>query len=576
MARSRAQDALKQTDVLIIGAGGAGLRAAIELHDNGINVLIVGKSKRKDAHTVMAAGGINAALGTMDPEDNWRIHAADTLREGQMINDPELVMGLCKNAPSAIKELEKWGIQFHREPDGRLTQRFFGAHTYRRTCFYGDETGKEIIRVLNKEVEARKIPMLSEMYITCLLKKNKRVIGALGIDANNDLCVFAAKAVVLATGGHSRCYSMSTSRFFENTGDGIALGFEAGATLMDMEMVQFHPTGMVWPKNMEGTLVSEAVRGEGGKLFNAKNERFMKHYDPERMELGPRDKVARAVIAEILAGRGTRHNGVWLDITHRPASYLKARLFGVYERYKKLGIDITKERMEVAPTAHYSMGGIRVNPKNFSTGVPGLFAIGEITGGVHGGNRLGGNSLAEILVYGRLIGKVIANTVKKQKQPQLAKEGINLHQQEIVGLLAKNKGKNPVEFKKSIQHMMWENAGVFRDIKRLNKGLTFLTRARKDLEKVRAGKDVREYLDSRALLVACEAILRSALMRKESRAAHFRTDYPKRNDAVWKVNIVCKKVNRQMKLAKVRIKPVPKALRAILQKKFKPIHHLLE
>src|ERR671912_2544621 len=380
-------------DVLIIGGGSAGLRAAIEAHDAGSEDLIVSKNRRGDPHTVLARGGINAALGTMDSQDNWMIHAADTLSEGLFIADYDKVEMLCKSAPDAMTELVKWGARFHREPDGRLTQRFFGAHTYRRTCFYGDWTGKEIIRVLMKEVRLRKIKFVDNVYITKLLKstdiektegaqgkgKEQEILGAIGIDLKRKkIIIFKAKCIILATGGYTRVYPISSSRIFENYGDGVALAYEAGVDLVDMEMVQFHPTGMVWPKKAVGTLATEAIRGEGGILLNSKGERFMKSYYPQRMELGPRDVVARSIYNEIVEGRGNIHKGVWLDITHLPLKKILDRLPTMYKQFKDIaGVDISKEKMEVGPTAHYSMGGLSVDI-NCKTKVEGLFAAGEV------------------------------------------------------------------------------------------------------------------------------------------------------------------------------------------------------
>src|SRR6185437_9213705 len=350
-------NSIRSCDVLIIGGGSAGLRAAIEAHDAGARVIIISKSKKGDPHTVLARGGINAALGTMDPKDRWMVHAADTLREGEFLADYERVEILCKNAPDAINELVKWGARFHREDDGRLTQRFFGAHTYRRTVFYEDWTGQEIVRVLMDQVNQRKIEIIANIYVLKLQKSNdskiegsaERVKGALGIDIEkNEIVTFECKSLILAAGGYTRVYTISSSRITENYGEGMFLAFEAGADLVDMEMVQFHPTGMVWPDKAAGTLATEAIRGEGGILLNSKGERFMKNYYPERMELGPRDIVARAVYNEIIEGRGTEHGGVWLDITHISKEKILDRLPTMYEQFKKLdGIDISKEKMEV-------------------------------------------------------------------------------------------------------------------------------------------------------------------------------------------------------------------------------------
>src|ERR687898_638480 len=416
-------------DVLIIGSGSAGLRAAIEAHDAGAHVLIISRSKKGDPHTVLARGGINAALGTMDPEDNWMVHAADTLIEGEFLADYERVEILCKNAPDAVNELVNWGARFHREKDGRLTQRFFGAHAYRRTVFYEDWTGQEIIRVLMDQIQQRKIEIIDNVYITKLLKSNDvneevptgegEVKGALGIDIEKkEILIFECKSLILATGGYIRVYSVSSSRIFENYGEGVALAYEAGADLVDMEMVQFHPTGMVWPEKALGTLATEAIRGEGGILLNSKGERFLKNYDPERMELGPRDVVARAIYNEIFNGRGTEHSGVWLDITHLPKEEILNRLPTIYEQFKKInGIDISKEKMEVGPTAHYSMGGIVVDIK-CKTRVKGLFAVGEVISQIHGANRLGGNSLLDTLVFGKIAGGEAAKLAKEVRERQ--------------------------------------------------------------------------------------------------------------------------------------------------------------
>src|ERR671913_279522 len=465
-------------DVLIIGGGSAGLRAAIEAHDAGADVLIISKSKRGDPHTTLARGGINAALGTMDPEDNWMTHAADTLREGELLADYERVEVLCKNAPDAINELVNWGARFHREKDGRLTQRFFGAHTYRRTVFYEDWTGEEIIRVLIDQVSQRKIEIVDDVYITKLLKSGdvngkreapEEIKGAFGIDfTKKEIVIFECKSLILAAGGYTRVYAVSSSRIFENHGEGVALAYEAGADLVDMEMVQFHPTGMVWPEKAEGILATEAMRGEGGILLNSNGERFMKNYYPERMELGPRDIVARAAYNEIVAGRGTEHGGVWLDITHLPKEKILDRLPTMYEQFKNIaGIDISKEKMEVGPTAHYSMGGVVVDIK-CRTRIRGLFAVGEVISQIHGANRLGGNSLLDTVVFGKIVGGEAARLAKevgergKIRGPSSSLR-LNVNNQkgyEDYGIFI---FKEPIKFLKEIQELMNQNAGIVRD-----------------------------------------------------------------------------------------------------------------
>ncbi|HEY0603832.1 MAG TPA: FAD-dependent oxidoreductase, partial [Herpetosiphonaceae bacterium] len=371
------------TDVLVIGTGGAGLRAALALHDQGHRVLVLGKRPKADAHTVLAAGGINAALGSLDPQDSWAIHAADTLKEGRYLGDPRAIELLCREAPQAIQELVELGVPFAREADGRLSQRYFGAHRYRRTCFVGDYTGLEIIHALVRAVDQRGIPILERVYVSDLLTADGRVNGALGFRLEDKQpIVIQAGAVLLATGGHIHIYRRSSSRRRENTGDGMALAFGVGATLADMELVQFHPSGMVWPAELEGTLVTEAVRGEGGRLFNTQGERFMQRYDAERMELSTRDRVALANYTEIMAGRGTEHGGVWLDVSHLPAEVIEQRLPRMKEQFALVGVDITREPMEIAPTAHYTLGGIRVTPETHATEVTGLFAAGEAAAGV--------------------------------------------------------------------------------------------------------------------------------------------------------------------------------------------------
>jgi succinate dehydrogenase / fumarate reductase, flavoprotein subunit len=548
-------------DVLIIGGGSAGLRAAIEAHDAGANVIIISKSRKGDPHTVLARGGINAALGTMDPEDNWMIHAVDTLREGEFIADYQKVELLCKSASDAVNELVNWGARFHREKDGRLTQRFFGAHTYRRTVFYEDWTGQEIVRVLLDQVSKRKIKIMDDIYITKLLKSINtndekevetadKIMGATGIDIQNkESITFHCKSLILAAGGYTRVYEVSSSRIFENYGEGMALAYEAGADLIDMEMVQFHPTGMVWPEEARGTLATEAIRGEGGILLNSKNERFMKKYCPEKMELGPRDVVARAAYNEILEGRGTEHGGVWLDVTHLSKEKIMDRLTSMYKQFKDLdGIDISKDKMEVGPTAHYSMGGVVVDIK-CRTKIKGLFAVGEVISQIHGANRLGGNSLLDTQVFGKIAGGEAANLAKNASE-----EGQNENDQKEIsdydGIFVV---KEPISFRKEIQEVMKENAGIIRDETKLQKGLKRILEIReKFYSKDNILKDFKNDDENIVLtfqvkssLVVCEATIRSALMRQESRGAHFRSDYPKLNDEKWKVNIYCRRNERQ-------------------------------
>jgi len=516
---------------------------------------------------ILATGGINAAIGTMDPSDTWAVHAADTLKEGWFLSDYRNVELLCRGAPAAINDLVKYGVKFHREADDRLTQRFFGAHTYRRTCFVGDETGKAMLLALVKEAKKRKFPFYGETYIVSLMKSGDAVNGAIGVDMETkEDVVFNSKCVVLATGGHSRLYRVSSSRDYENTGDGILLGYEAGAELQDMEMVQFHPTGMVWPKKMWGVLVTEAVRGEGGQLFNAKNERFMSRYDKQHMELGPRDEVARSIYSEIMAGRGTKHNGAWMDISFREKSYILKRLPKMYRQFKAVGVDISKQRMEVAPTAHYSMGGLRVDFATGETRVAGLLAVGECTGGLHGANRLGGNSLAETIVFGKIVGARAANYKIDELKP------INYVQTKaVLKELNTESGKvKPAVLKKQLQELMWTRAGIVKTTKDLSHALRELEGMKKQqLSK----KDIFAYMDMKALLIAAETVVRSSLMRKECRGAFWNTDY--KEGAMELANIICAKEDG-MKVYTVSVEPVQGETKEVLDKNLQPKYHALE
>ncbi len=601
-------------DVLVIGGGSAGLRAAIAAHDAGADVLIVSRSKSGDPHTTLARGGINAALGTMDPEDNWMIHASDTLREGEFIADYEKVELLCKNAADAVMELVNWGARFHREKDGRLTQRFFGAHTYRRTVFYGDWTGQEIIRVLMEQVNQRKIKMIDDVYIIKLSKSdnddyagNIEVNGALGVDIENKEFVrFECKSLILAAGGYTRVYPVSSSRLFENYGEGVALAYEAGADLVDMEMVQFHPTGMVWPEKAVGLLATEAIRGEGGILLNSKGERFMKNYDPERMELAPRDVVARANYNEIISGRDTEHGGVWLDVTHLRKEVIQDRLPTMYQQFLELdGIDISKEKMEVAPTAHYSMGGVVADIK-CTTKIKGLFAVGEVISQIHGANRLGGNSLLDTMVFGKIAGEEAAagGLAKQEVGGDAKKTDAPSTRQSNADNNQKNEGfdddyyyegifvvKEPIKFRNEIQELMKQNAGIIREETRLQNGLKRILELKNEfyskdniIETFKIDDNNSENivitLQVKSSLVACEAILRSALMRQESRGAHYRSDFPRLDDERWKVNIYCRKEGRkgvsaaaaEMVLFKENVKEIKGALSDFLEVHVKAAH----
>jgi len=565
-----------KTDVLIIGSGGAGLRAAIELHKQHIDVLVVGKCARRDAHTILATGGINAALKTMDKKDSWQLHAADTLRDGGEINNSKAVELLCKHAPRAVQELASWGMKFHRETNRKITQRFFGAATYRRACFAGDYTGKEILRVLVNQVMKRRIKFKSNMYIFSLLSSKGKVNGALGFDIKtHSVIMFQAKVVVLATGGYSRMFQRSSSRFWENNGDGIKLAGDVGATLMDMEMLQFHPTGMIFPKEAEGILVTEAVRGEGGILTNVKGERFMHRYDKERMELSARDIVARSIYLEVQAGRGTKRGGVFLDISHRPRQYILKRLPKIFWQFQKYaGIDISKQKMEVAPTAHYSMGGVFVNHTTGKTTVENLYAIGEVTAGVHGANRLGGNSLAEIMVFGRLTAQQIARDVRKVHSIPIDEKLVKKKNEEFERL-KHSKGKNPIKVMKSIQQLMWKHCGVARNAHDMKKAVIQLEKYARIKFNCANTMDLVAALNVQNIIFSSEMILRSALLRKESRGAHYRTDYP-RLSKTWRKNILCVSSKSGYQLKMRQVAPIPKELKMFIKCQKLPVHRLME
>jgi succinate dehydrogenase / fumarate reductase, flavoprotein subunit len=520
--------------VLVIGTGAAGLRAGIELAEAGVQVLCVGKRRRDDAHTVLAAGGINAALATTDPEDTWEQHAADTLRESYWLADPRTVEVLCREAPTAVDELVQWGAQFARGEDGRLTQRFFGAHTYRRTCFAGDYTGREIQRALVRRAGELGVPIRDDVYITRLLVHDGRVFGAYGFDLDDgSRLVIIADAVILAAGGHTRIWRRSSSRRDENTGDAMRLAAEAGCRLRDMELVQFHPTGMVFPEESAGTLVTEAVRGEGGILRNANGERFMERYDPARLELSTRDRVALANYNEISEGRGTEHGGVLLDVSHLGRDTVLDRLPRMYRQFIDLAmLDITREPMEVAPTAHYSMGGVRVEPVTHATDVEGLYAAGECASGVHGANRLGGNSLAECLVFGRIVGQEAARWSRALDLQVRERGAIDAAAEEVDELLARRGDEFARPLQRAVRDLMTECCGVVRTEEALQEGLmrlngvaerTLALEVRPDL----AGyADLAHAFDLHGSLLAARATLECALERRESRGAQARLDYP--------------------------------------------------
>ncbi len=521
------------SNVLVIGCGGAGLRAAIEVKFAGLQVSVLGKRVRTDSHTVLAAGGINAAFGNVDPEDSWEHHFADTYIEGYGLGDPSQIEIMAKESPSLVEEIDSWGANFAKLENGNLDQRFFGAHTFRRTCYSGDYTGLSILKTLIKKAEFLKIPIHDNQYVTELLVKDEVCFGAMSFDMTSaERTVHLADAVILCTGGHTRIWKKSSSRKKENTGDGYYLSLKAGCELRDMEMVQFHPSGMLFPEEIAGTLVTEAVRGEGGKLINNKGERFMINYDSERMELSTRDRVAIANYTEIAEGRGTPRGGVYLDITHKSKEFITQKLPSIYRQFLEFQmLDISKEPMEVAPTAHYSMGGVVVSPKEHSTSIRGLYAAGEVAGGLHGANRLGGNSLAEILIFGKKAGLASVN-YSKQINAQMRSNLSIKNAHEKINILS-NKGD---ELVKPLQHhlsnVMWEHCGVVKDKKLLVSGLEKV----KEIKELIKNVDVRlqyqncddlvQIFDLEASTMSAEATIIAALNREESRGSHQRSDYP--------------------------------------------------
>ncbi len=522
------------TSVLVIGTGAAGLRAAIELAERGVQVLCIGKRRRDDAHTVLASGGINAALGTMDPEDSWEQHAADTLREGHWLGNPVSIELLCREAPAAIDDLVRWGARLAHEDDGRLTQRYFGAHRWRRTCFAGDYTGREIQLTLGRRAAEVGVELRDDVYVTRLLVHEGRVFGAYGFDVDDgSRWLIVADAVVLAAGGHTRIWRRSSSRRDENTGDAMRLAVEAGCRLRDMELVQFHPTGMVYPEESAGTLVTEAVRGEGGILRNAAGERFMERYDPERLELSARDRVALANYTEIADGRGTEHGGVLLDISHLERALILSRLPRMYRQFVDLAmLDITQTPMEVAPTAHYSMGGVHVHPETHATDVEGLYAVGECATGVHGANRLGGNSLAECLVFGRIVGQEAARWSTELVVQVRDRGAIDAARHEVDGLLSGRGEEFARPLQRAVRDLMSECCGVVRSEGGLREGLARLEEVAGRAERLEVRPDIAGYtdlahtFDLHGSLLAARATLDCALERRETRGAHNRADFP--------------------------------------------------
>src|SRR6202790_1875351 len=472
-------------DVLIIGAGGAGLRAALGAMAEGAKVGVVCKSLLGKAHTVMAEGGIAAAMANVDSADDWRTHFRDTMRGGKLLNNWRMAQIHAQEAPERVRELEQWGALFDRTPDGQILQRAFGGHTFRRLCHVGDRTGLEMIRTLQDRGVQLGIDVYMECTISRLLKDGDRVAGAFGYwREQGRFVVFRAKSIVMATGGIGKAWKIN-SNSWEYTGDGMALAYEAGAELMDMEFVQFHPTGMVWPPGVQGLLVTEAVRGEGGILRNKNGERFMEKYDPKRLELSTRDVVARSIYTEVKEGRGTEHGGAFLDISHKPADYVKKKLPSMYHQFKELAdVDITKGPMEVGPTCHYMMGGIRVEAETAQSTVPGLFAAGEAAAGLHGSNRLGGNSLSDLLVFGRRAGLAATKHAREVSSATLDAAQIAQAEREALAPFQRQAGESPYAIHGDLQETMQNLVGIFRNKEDLLRALEELEKLKQRVEHV--------------------------------------------------------------------------------------------
>jgi succinate dehydrogenase / fumarate reductase, flavoprotein subunit len=520
-------------DVLVIGAGGAGLRAAIEALAQGVSVGVVSKSLLGKAHTVMAEGGIAAAMCNVDSADGWKPHFRDTMRGGKMLNNWRMAQLHAQEAPERVRELEHWGAVFDRTADGNILQRAFGGHTYKRLCHVGDRTGLEMIRTL----QDRGVQLGFDVYMECtivrLLTDGEKCVGAIGYwREQGRFVVFKAKSVVMATGGIGKAWPI-TSNSWEYTGDGMALAYEAGAELMDLEFVQFHPTGMVWPPGVQGILVTEAVRGEGGILRNKLGERFMEKYDPKRMELSTRDVVARSIYTEVKEGRGTEHGGAYLDISHKPAEYVKKKLPSMYHQFKELAdVDITKGPMEVGPTCHYVMGGIRVEAETAQSTLAGLFAAGEAAAGLHGANRLGGNSLSDLLVFGRRAGLAAAKHAKEVSAPNIDPAQIDSAEKYALASFQRSAGESPYAIHRDLQTTMQSLVGIYRTREDVQKALVELGKLNERWSHTSV-EGSRMFnpgwhlaLDLKSMLTISEAVARSALVREESRGAHSRIDFP--------------------------------------------------
>ncbi len=593
-----------ETDVLVVGAGGAGLRAAIEASAQGAKTAVVMKSLLGKAHTVMAEGGAAAAMRNADPRDSWQTHFRDTMKGGKMLNNPWMAEFHAKEAPDRINELEEWGAVFDRTKDGLINQRNFGGHTYPRLAHVGDRTGLEMIRTLQDKMIHMPVDVFMETTVTHLFKTGDAISGALCYSrVTGEFHLFHAKAIVLATGGVGKAWKINTNSW-EYSGDGQALAWAVGADLLDMEFLQFHPTGMVWPLSVRGILVTEAVRGDGGVLKNSKGERFMFRYIPDAFkndvaateeeanqwiaevvagkqatvrrppELLTRDVVARAIRNEVREGRGSPHGGVFLDIaSRRSAEEIKRKLPSMYHQFMKLAnVDITKEPMEIGPTCHYMMGGVRVDPATEMSTVKGLFAAGEVAAGLHGANRLGGNSLSDLIVFGRRAGLGAAEYVKRSAAVgRVSQQDVEAAMAANVAPFTRKGGENPYTVHKELQDMMQEHVGIMREEQGLKQALVYLDEFEKRVKNVTVDGG-RAYnpgwsmaMDLRSMLITGRSIAMCALARKESRGGHARSDFPNYDPHFSKVNHVTRNINQTMQVEEIARPPLPDHLKDLVE-----------
>ena len=586
-------------DVLIIGAGGAGLRAAVEASSRGMKTGLVCKSLLGKAHTVMAEGGMAAAMGNVWSEDNWKVHFRDTMRGGKMLNNWRMAQLHAQESPERVHELEEWGALFDRTKDGLISQRDFGGHRYARLAHVGDRTGLEMIRTLQQHAVHQGIDVFQECTINRLLKsEDGSISGAVGYwRESGKSIVFRSKAIVLATGGLGKIWSI-TSNSWEGTGDGHALALYAGAEAIDMEFVQFHPTGMVWPPSVKGILVTEGVRGDGGTLRNSSGNRFMFNYIPSMFasetadteaeadkwyedktvrrtpDLLPRDEVARAINAEVKAGRGSPHGGVFLDIaSRRDSEYIQRRLPSMYHQFMQLaGVDITQESMEVGPTAHYAMGGIRVDPETAATSIPGLFAAGEVAGGMHGSNRLGGNSLSDLVVFGRRAGIGSSEYAQAVEElPSIDKSEIDARIAEMHKPFSDEGSENPYSIHRELQETMQKNVGIIRTEIEMKTALEDIQSLRDRYNSIGIEGNMQYNpgwhmaLDLEHMLTVAEAVTLAALERKESRGGHTRDDFPETSTEFAKVNVVIKLDNSEIEVSKDELPVMPDDLQMLFE-----------